>query len=180
MSDSETDVTPADLRSDIARLEDLFRRRLLEDRRHRQHAEHLEQQLAAMTAMATGASLLPLVHPLLQVIDRLEARSDDPPASVQDALAFVDSVREELLEALLRNGVAQVAADGSFDPGIHEAVDRRADPADADGPEADDLVIDEVVRQGYVLGTRVIRPARVAVRRAAPTAAVAPDDAGTG
>lgn len=180
MSDSETDVTPADLRSDIARLEDLFRRRLLEDRRHRHRTEHLEQQLTATTAMATGASLLPLVHPLLQVIDRLEARSEDPPASVEDALAFLDSVRGELLEALLRNGVAPIAADGSFDPTIHEAVDRRADLADADGRAADDLVVDEVIRQGYALGTRVIRPARVTVRRAAPTGAVGPDDAGSG
>jgi molecular chaperone GrpE len=65
----------------------------------------------------------------------------------------------QLREALERAGLARIAAEGApFDPEEHEAVMHE----DGDG----DPVVAEVLRTGYRLNGRVLRPAMVKVSRA--------------
>jgi molecular chaperone GrpE (heat shock protein) len=69
--------------------------------------------------------------------------------------------RDRFLAALQKAGVERLELNGTpFDPNVAEAV--RLVPVDS--PEDDGAVV-ETMRPGYVLGERIIRPARVAVGR---------------
>ncbi len=64
---------------------------------------------------------------------------------------------KRLQQFLAAKGVREIDCSGSFDPRFHEAV------AHVGGTEFPAGAIIEVLQQGYTLGDRVIRPARVAV-----------------
>ena len=66
-------------------------------------------------------------------------------------------VEKSLRKALQKEGLAEIATDGAFDPHVHEAV--LAKPGDGVEPGS---VLD-VVQRGYRLGDKVVRPARVIV-----------------
>jgi molecular chaperone GrpE len=65
-------------------------------------------------------------------------------------------VHRSLANLLAKEGLAEIEADGTFDPHVHEAL--LSQPSDAE----EGSVI-EVVQKGYKLGDRVLRPARVVV-----------------
>jgi molecular chaperone GrpE len=75
----------------------------------------------------------------------------------------VELVYAELLGVLERSGLERIDAKGqSFDPNEHEAVMEEARPADVpDGPP----VVTDIMRTGYRLKGRVLRPAMVKVAR---------------
>ncbi|MEU1545113.1 nucleotide exchange factor GrpE [Nocardia sp. NPDC005745] len=66
------------------------------------------------------------------------------------------SVVDELHEVLERRGVRRVPARADFDPDIHEAV-----AAEASGRSPGSVL--RVVRPGYVMGARLLRPEQVVV-----------------
>ena len=76
---------------------------------------------------------------------------------------FLESVKEELLEILARRDILPIESGTMFDPSIHNSVG--AVEADDEHP---DKTIVRVVRAGYYIQDRVLRPADVivAVKRA--------------
>ena len=89
-----------------------------------------------------------LAMELLPVLDAGEA------AQVQK-LAEVDALFQQLLLALEKQGLERVnESDVPFDPEVHEAV--LHEEGDADNP-----VVAEIMRTGYLWNKRVIRPAMV-------------------
>ncbi len=104
-----------------------------------------------------------LVKELLPVLDDLEralqAAAEHEEAKLADG---VQLVYRELRDALSHEGLAEVEADGKFDPHVHEAL--LTQPSDRE--EGSVL---EVLQKGYRLGDRVLRPARVVI--AGPLAA---------
>jgi molecular chaperone GrpE len=98
-----------------------------------------------------------LVRELLPVLDDLEralqAAAEHEEARLADG---VQLVYRELRDALSREGLAEVEADGKFDPHVHEAL--LTQPSDRE--EGSVL---EVLQKGYRLGDRVLRPARVVI-----------------
>jgi molecular chaperone GrpE len=99
-----------------------------------------------------------LVKELLPVLDDLERALEA--AEQHDEAKLVDGVRlvrEALRQSLEREGLVEIAAEGRFDPHLHEAL--LAQPAE--GREQGDVL--EVVQKGYRLGDKVLRPARVVV-----------------
>lgn len=68
----------------------------------------------------------------------------------------VELAVKELNTVLQLEGLDQIAVDGQFDPNLHEALDLR---------NGDDNKILEVVRKGYTLNGKVLRPAGVVVGR---------------
>lgn len=72
----------------------------------------------------------------------------------------MENVRNQLLDALKRNGVERYGKVGeSYDPHIHDAVQESEDAAGASGE------IVRVLRYGYRSGDRVLRPAQVIVKK---------------
>jgi molecular chaperone GrpE len=79
---------------------------------------------------------------------------------VESVRKGVELVYAELLGVLEKAGVSRVEAEGKpFDPNVHEAVMQE----DGDG----EPVVSDVLRTGYTLNGRVLRPAMVKVTRAA-------------
>jgi molecular chaperone GrpE len=94
-----------------------------------------------------------LVEHLLPTLDACEA-------ALRHGAKDVEPVQVALLAVLEREGLIRLAPEGeAFDPAAHEAV--LHEPADdaADGP-----VVIEVLRTGYSLNGRIVRPALVKVK----------------
>jgi molecular chaperone GrpE (heat shock protein) len=103
----------------------------------------------------------PLVRRLLEVLDDFElalmAAGQKP--DFDRFLHGVELVYAKLVETLRAEGVERIEADGHpFDPNVHEAL---MQTGEADG----EPVVDDVLRQGYTMRGRVIRPAGVRVTR---------------
>ena len=100
---------------------------------------------------------------LLEVLDNfdrsLEAAQQG--SSVDSLLQGLQLVRDQFFAALERLGVEAIAASGEpFDPKVHEATAM----APVSDPALDGKVV-RVLKAGYRLGDRVIRPALVQVGR---------------
>jgi molecular chaperone GrpE len=99
-----------------------------------------------------------LVKELLPVLDDLERALGA--AEVHDEATVVEGVRlvqRALADLLAREGLEEIAADGAFDPHVHEAL------LSQPGEGAEPGTVLQVVQKGYRLGDRVLRPARVVV-----------------
>jgi molecular chaperone GrpE len=101
-----------------------------------------------------------IVKRYLDVVDDLERALKNKPQKGDGAVwaEGIELVYRKMLALLESEGVKQMDAQGEiFDPNLHEAISQEAHPEYEDGQ------IIEVIKQGYLLGDRVIRPALVRV-----------------
>ena len=99
-----------------------------------------------------------LVQELLPVLDDLERALEAAAAHEEAKLEEgVQLVQRALAAALKREGLVEIAADGPFDPHVHEALLSRL------VEDAEPGTVLAVLQKGYRLGDRVLRPARVIV-----------------
>ena len=103
----------------------------------------------------------PVMHRLLEVMDDFElallAAEQQP--DFERFLKGVELVYAKLADALRAEGLERMVAEGApFDPELHEAL---LQTGDGDG----EPVVADVLRPGYTLKGRVIRPAGVRVER---------------
>ncbi len=104
-----------------------------------------------------------LVRRLVESVDDLQrvALLDPDTSSVQDIVQGVDLVERNMLRTLEEAGLEVLDPAGEdFDPQVMEAVMT----APASSEEEDDTV-GQVLQRGYVLQGRLVRPARVSVRK---------------
>ena len=90
-------------------------------------------------------------------------------AALEPAIASlvegVEVTEKDFLSRLSRFGVKKIEAQGArFDPNQHEALFEIPDESQPAGTVA------QVLEQGYVIGDRVLRPAKVGVTRGGPKA----------
>ena len=98
-----------------------------------------------------------LVGALLPVLDSFDQAFTHEPATEQEAALVkgMQSVYHQLMDVLAAEGLEPIAAEGEpFDPNVHEAVS---------GGGSGDLFVANVMRRGYTLRGRVLRPALVVV-----------------
>mgnify|MGYP001602507558 CR=1 FL=1 len=120
-----------------------------------------------------------LIKRLLPVLDHLETVVEKGQQVLSEHCESKDWVKgvelavKELKSVLQSEGLDEIAADGQFDPSLHEAVDVREMPPspasgaaslDSSGEPKDNMIL-EVVRKGYNLNDKVLRPAQVVVGR---------------
>ena len=101
---------------------------------------------------------------ILEVVDNFDRAVDSArqAQSVEAVVQGIDLVRRHFLSKLEGLGVTRIEASGqSFDPQLHEAVTT----VPASSPEQDGVVVG-IIRQGYRVGTDVLRPVTVAVGKA--------------
>src|SRR5438034_9349846 len=101
----------------------------------------------------------PLMHRLLEVLDEFELAlmAAEQRPDFDRFLHGVELVYAKLLETLRSEGLERIGAQGeSFDPSMHEAL------MGSGGGDGEPVVAD-VLRQGYTLKGRVVRPAGVRV-----------------
>jgi len=146
------------------------------ERAKRESAEHLDdlrrlkaefenyrkRVLKEQTQLVERASQQ-LVERLMPVLDNFELAliAADRSKDYDSLVRGVEIVYGELMDLLHREGLQKIAAVGKpFDPTVHEAVLEVGD-----GPAEGDPVVAEVVRNGYTLKGKVLRPAMVKVVR---------------
>ena len=115
---------------------------------------------------------LPLARDLLPGLDNLQRaiQAAESNEAAADLVAGVKMVVEQVIGVLARHGVEPIPAIGeAFDPEVHEAIQQV--PSDEHEP----MTVLQEVEQGFRLGDRVVRPAKVIVSMA-PTDSVAPAD----
>ena len=150
----------------MAKKQDIKQQRIeeLENQLKRAVADYqnLEKRVNEGRHELTNFVGMELVRKLLPVLDHLEqALSGISEQEKQSGwVKGVELAVKEFNGVLASEGLDQVATDGAFDPSLHEAVDTR------DGEN--DMIL-EVVRKGYNLNGKVLRPAQVIVGRAAST-----------
>lgn len=120
---------------------DNYRKRELRDR----------QQLVARSGERVVTKLLPVLDDLERALEAAEQHEE---AKVLDGVRMT---RDALAGLLASEGVDEIAADGAFDPHVHEALMTQP----AEGVESGTVV--QVVQRGYRIGDAVLRPARVVV-----------------
>ena len=101
-----------------------------------------------------------IVRRYLEVLDDLERALRNRPADGDGAAwaGGIDLIYRKLLAALEAEGVQQMDAEGQFfDPTRHEAISQEP------SPEYESGQIIEVIKNGYVISDRVLRPALVRV-----------------
>ncbi|GAA2125448.1 nucleotide exchange factor GrpE [Glycomyces algeriensis] len=113
------------------------------------YRKRVERDKARSGELATAAVL----QSLLPVLDDMDRARDHG-----DLNGPFGSVAEQLVNALAKHGLESFGTKGdAFDPQIHEAVAHMQMPG-VDGPTCID-----VMRSGYRLGDKLLRPALVAV-----------------
>lgn len=146
--------------------------------------ENLRRRTEREVADARTYGITSFARDILGVADNmrraLEAGGTELRASgdphVVALLDGVELTERELLKSLEKSGVTRIEPLGEkFDPHKHQAMYEVADPSAAPGTVA------QVIQAGYLIGDRVLRPALVAVIKAAPkTGASANDNASAG
>ncbi len=121
---------------------------------------NLEQRISQGRSELTNYVGAELIRKLLPVLDHLEqSLKGISEAERQSGWARgVELAVKEFESVLSSEGLEQIVTDGQFDPSLHEAVDLKS---------GDDNMILEVVRRGYNLNGKVLRPAQVVVGRSA-------------
>ncbi len=139
-----------DITAEVAQLRSLFQRRLSDDKAKNALIESVQQSLATRDEIAAGDVSRNLFREALTALDRL--RSEIPEQEL------MDSVPEEFLKVFACRGLRPVLTEGAMDPrykGVMHKV-----PATANYPAGSILSVE---RDGYTLGDRLLRPARVVV-----------------
>jgi molecular chaperone GrpE len=142
--------------------------------------ENLRKRTEREVSDARQYAITSFAREVLQVADNMHRALDtigdelrnSADAQVKALVEGVDLTERELQKVLEKHGVKMFSPLGEkFDPNFHQAMYEVADGSAAPGTVA------QVIQAGYLIGERVLRPAMVAVAKAAPKSA---NDNGTG
>ncbi|MCS6909770.1 MAG: nucleotide exchange factor GrpE [Anaerolineales bacterium] len=122
----------------------------------------VERDRAEMQQELTGK----IIARYLDVLDDLDRALKHQPSEADGAAALakwaqgIGAIHRKFQNILEAEGVSRIEADGqAFDPNLHEAIAHEESETHASGQ------ITEVLRHGYKIGDRVIRPALVKVAK---------------
>jgi molecular chaperone GrpE len=119
--------------------------------------ENLRKQLFRDRDEARKYAAMETIRSLLPIADDFE-RALESPGLNDEVRKGLDLVRKAMFEVFTRAGLEPVETDGTFDPHVHEAVDRKMVESD----DEDQKVL-EVYQRGYLFKDRLLRPAMVKV-----------------
>ena len=140
---------------EIAELKDKYLRTLAESENARKRIRQQSEESIRIQREAILRDLLPIIDNLERAL--AAARNGTDTRTIVDG---VEMTVRALIDFLRAQGVTPIQSVGqSFDPNRHEAVDHVASQA-----HPPNTVVDEFHR-GYLIGERVLRPARVSVSK---------------
>ncbi len=120
------------------------------------YKRRVEQEREEQKRLASAS----VISKVLPVLDDLQRALQSVPAEYRDAdwVEGIEFIERKLINILSGEGVSRIDAVGKdFNPLEHEAL------AYAESTDHDEGKVREVVREGYKLGNRVLRPAQVIV-----------------
>jgi len=153
----------ADLESAKAEAEqwrDRFLRKAAEFENFRKRSERERAEAATLTISAVLVEFLPIMDACERALQSFD-EGGDPRGLLQSYREGVELLYKQLGDTLARFGVVPLEAKGrTFDPHLHEAL------VHLETPDHEDNTIVEVLRRGYLLKERLLRPAQVVVASA--------------
>jgi len=128
--------------------------------------QNLERRISEGRSELSSWASAELIRKILGVLDHLNQATIGASEEEKQSGWFrgVELAVKELNQVLSSEGLDEIPADGVFDPSLHEAVDVQEMPPtlDSSGEPKDNMIL-KVVRKGYNLNGRVLRPAQVVV-----------------
>jgi molecular chaperone GrpE len=162
----------AEARGEAAEFKDKLLRTLaeMENLRKRTEREVLDARLYGITGFARDVlAVADNMHRALEAIGPELRQAAD--AKVKAFIEGVELTERELLKTLEKNGVKKFSPQGErFDPNVHQAMYEVPTSDQSPGQVA------HVIQAGYMIGDRVLRPALVAVSKAAPKSPASAND----
>ena len=122
------------------------------------YKKRIEREQELVYQNAAGS----IIKRYLDVLDDLERALKNRPQAGEGAAwaEGIELIYRKLSTLLENEGVRAMQAEGEyFDPNLHEAITQEDNP----GLESGQII--EVIKQGYLLGDRVLRPAQVRIAR---------------
>jgi molecular chaperone GrpE len=164
----------AEARREAAEFKDKLLRTLaeMENLRKRTEREVADARLYGVAGFAREVlAVADNMHRALAAIGpELREHAD---TKIKALIEGVELTERELLKALEKHGVKKFSPAGEkFDPNVHQAM---FEMENADVPPGH---VAQVIQAGYMLGDRVLRPALVAVAKAAKSQSAANDNPG--
>ncbi|HYP07718.1 MAG TPA: nucleotide exchange factor GrpE [Bryobacteraceae bacterium] len=137
-----------------AELEDLLRRRQAEFENYRRRVDRERMEFAEYAGMESVRGLLPTLDDFERALKAAQASG----SADNELVKGIELIYKRLLESLTKQGLEPIETEGkSFDPHLHEAV-QRVEQEDAE----DGAILDEYQR-GYNFKGKLLRPAMVKV-----------------
>lgn len=161
---AEANAAVEGLQAEVASLKDRILRTMadMENLRRRTEREVTDAKSYGVTSFAR--EMVSAVDNLQRALASVPAdvKADAPPA-LQSFMQGVELTERDLLSRLARFKVVPIATVGSrFDPNRHEALFEMPDETVPTG------TVVQQMETGYVIGDRVLRPAKVGVSRGGP------------
>ena len=134
----------------------------MENLRKRTEREVAEARIYGNAGFARD--VLAVADNMQRALDAIEPELRAGDAKVTSLIEGVELTERELLKVLEKHGVTKFSPQGEkFDPNVQQAM---YEVPDSDVPPGH---VAQVIQAGYMLGDRVLRPALVAVSKAAKT-----------
>ena len=153
--ETEEEVEQTDPLAEVTRERDEYldalQRLKAEFDNYRKRAARDQEQLVARAHERLAKELLPVLDDLERALAAAEEHEE---AQLEEGVRLV---HRSLVEALEKEGVAEIETEGRFDPHVHEALLSQPDDEKESG------AILDVLQKGYRIGDKVLRPARVIV-----------------
>ena len=163
LSDEVIDATPPETREAMYRI--AMERREADDARMRALADfrNFQRRSIENESRARREGTAELVRTLLPALDHfdLALQSADNAAALDQVVAGVRMVRQEIVRAFDSQGIAEInaSAGSEFEPGRHEAIGTL--PSEQFETEPAPGSIAMTVSAGFAIGDYVLRPAKV-------------------
>ena len=118
--------------------------------------QNLEKRVQEGRSELTNFVGAELIKKLLPVLDHLEKSLAGVSEKESGWFKGVELAVKEFKQVLQSEGLEEISCEGEFNPALHEAVDTR---------DGNDNMILEIVKKGYTLNGKVLRPTQVVVGR---------------
>jgi molecular chaperone GrpE len=154
------------LEAEVADLKDKLLRALAEAENVRRRAERDKIEISKYVVAGFAREILPVADNLRRALDSIDQNTRKENETVETLVVGVEMTERDMLSAFERFRITPIEALGQkFDHNLHEAM---FEIEDKDQPEG---TVVQVLQTGYMLGERLLRPAKVGVSKGGPKAA---------
>ncbi len=158
---AQSEAEEPSLEEQLATLNDKFMRALAELENTRRRAERERSEAAQFGMMKFARDMLSVLDNLQRAQAAVsEEQKQDMDAATQSLLEGVATTERALLQIFESYKIKAIEAEQAvFDPNIHEAM------FEAPHPDAPEGTIIDVIEHGYMIGDKLLRPARVGIAK---------------
>lgn len=153
------------LNAENAELKDRVLRTLAEMENLRRRTEREVADARAYGVTNFARDMLGFADNLRRALESVPAEAREADGQLKTLFEGIELTERDFISRLARHGVKKLEPKGQkFDPNMHEALFEMPDPTVPNGTVA------QVVEDGYSIGERCLRPAKVGVARGGPKA----------